>query len=335
VLGHVRHDPSTETKFGASMPNFLITGGAGHIGSALVRALAKDQCNTIVVADNLLTGSIERVPIHAANVRFARCDINVLNDIAGLFSNCRFDYVFHLAAVVGVRRTLAHPLWVLRDAAGIENVLNLSRRNGVKRVYYSSSSEVYGEPTELPQHEQTTPLNSRLPYAVVKNLGETYLRTYHREFGLGYVIFRFFNTYGPHQSEDFVVPRFVLRALRGEDIQVYGDGSQSRTFCYVDDNVEACMRAYQQGLDAETINIGSDHGVTIRSLAERVIAMTDSKSRLVFTSPLAEGDMRARLPDSTKMRRLLGRELTSIEEGLHRLVAHYRSSGAWERAKTA
>jgi UDP-glucose 4-epimerase len=317
------------------MPNFLVTGGAGNIGSALVHALADDARNKIVVADNLLSGCIRRVPAHASNVRFARCDVNVFKDIAALFSNYRFDYVFHFAAVVGVQRTLAHPLWVLRDVAGIENVLNLSRNSGVKRVYYSSSSEVYGEPTELPQHEQTTPLNSRLPYAVIKNLGETYLRTYHREFGLGYVIFRFFNTYGPHQSEDFVVPRFVLRALRGEDIQIYGDGSQSRTFCYVDDNIEACIHAYEQGVDAETINIGSDDSVTIRALAERVVAMTDSRSRLVFTPPLVEGDMKARMPDIAKMRRLLGRDLTPIDEGLHRLVAHYRSSGAWERARTA
>jgi UDP-glucuronate decarboxylase len=317
------------------MPNFLVTGGAGNVGSALVHALAKDTCNTVVVADNLLTGSIARVPRDAPNVRFVRCDVNVFNDVAPLFFNYRFDYVFHFAAVVGVQRTLANPLWVLRDVTGIENVLNLSKNTGVKRVYYSSSSEVYGEPTELPQHEQTTPLNSRLPYAVIKTLGETYLRTYHREFGLGYTIFRFFNTYGPNQSEDFVVPRFVLRALRGEDITIYGDGSQSRTFCYVDDNIEACLRAYELNAEAETINIGNDDQVTIRELAERVIALTGSKSRLVFNPPLAEGDMLARRPDIAKMRRLLGRDLTSLDEGLRRLIEHYGRNGLSNQARPA
>jgi UDP-glucuronate decarboxylase len=309
------------------MSSFLVTGGAGNIGSALVHALAEDAGNTVVVADNLLTGRIERLFGHGKNVRFVRCDVNVLDDIAPLFLECGFDYVFHLAAVVGVQRTLEHPMWVLGDVKGIENILELSREMGVKRIYYSSSSEVYGEPTELPQHEQTTPLNSRLPYAVVKNLGETYLRAYHREFGLGYVIFRFFNTYGPNQSEDFVVPRFVVRALRGDDIAIHGDGSQSRTFCYVDDNIEACLCAHGQDIDAETINIGNDESVTILELAERVIAMTGSRSRLVFKPPLAEGDMRARRPDIAKMRRLLGRNLTPLDTGLGRLIEHYRRHG--------
>ena len=176
------------------MTTFLVTGGAGNIASALVNALARDRDSLIVVADNLLTGSLYKVPLAKENVKFIKCDVNNYNDIAPLFFTFQFDFVFHYAAVVGVQRTLSNPLWVLRDITGIENVLNLSKNTGVKRIYYSSSSEVYGEPAEFPQNERTTPLNSRLPYAVVKNVGETYLRTYHREFGLKYVIFRFFNT---------------------------------------------------------------------------------------------------------------------------------------------
>lgn len=309
------------------MAKFLVTGGAGNIASALVNALARDPDNFIVVADNLLTGSIEKIPRQMPNVRFVKCDVNVFNDVAPLFFTYHFDYVFHYAAVVGVQRTLSNPLWVLRDVTGIENVLGLAKNTGVERVYFSSSSEVYGEPAEFPQNEQTTPLNSRLPYAVVKNVGETYLRAYHREFGLSYVIFRFFNTYGPNQSDDFVVPRFLLQALRGEDITIYGDGSQTRTFCFVDDNVEACLRVHELGVDAETINIGSDDEISIRTLAERIIAVTGSSSKLVFKPPLAEGDMSGRRPDVTKMRRLLGRELTPLDEGLRRLVEHYRRHG--------
>lgn len=308
------------------MATFLVTGGAGNIASALVGALAKDDDNFVVVADNLITGSLAKVPLRRGNVRFIKCDVNDYKDIAPLFFTFRFDYVFHYAAVVGVQRTLANPLWVLRDITGIENVLGLSKNTGVKRVYYSSSSEVYGEPSEYPQNETTTPLNSRLPYAVVKNVGETFLRTYYREFGLKYVIFRFFNTYGPNQSADFVVPRFLRQALRDEDITVYGDGSQTRTFCYVDDNVEACLSAHRQELDCETLNIGSDDEISILSLAQRIIAIANSRSRIVFKPPLPEGDMAGRRPDIAKMRRLLGRRLTSLEEGIPRLIAHYEAN---------
>jgi UDP-glucose 4-epimerase len=290
-----------------------------------VGALSKDEANLVVVADNLLTGRLHKVPRATGNVKFIKCDVNDFKDIAPLFFTFKFDYVFHFAAVVGVQRTLSNPLWVLRDITGIENVLSLSKNTGVKRVYYSSSSEVYGEPSEYPQHETTTPLNSRLPYAVVKNVGETYLRTYFREFDLKYVIFRFFNTYGPNQSEDFVVPRFLRQALNDEDITVYGDGSQTRTFCYVDDSIEACIKAHASDVECETLNVGSDSEISILTLARKIIEITNSKSKVAFMPPLPEGDMAGRRPDVTKMRRLLGRELTSLEEGVRRLIAHYGS----------
>lgn len=307
------------------MTNFLVTGGAGNIASALVNELAKDKNNLIVIADNLLTGHLKKVPIHLANVKFIKCDCNLFNDIAPLFFTFKFDYVFHYAAVVGVERTLKNPLWVLRDITGIENVLGLSKNTGVERVYYASSSEVYGEPFDFPQHEDTTPLNSRLPYAVVKNVGESYLRTYFQEFGLNYLIFRFFNTYGPNQSEDFVVPRFLKRALKNQDIEIYGDGSQTRTFCFVDDNVEACLKFHNDDQEADTVNIGSDDEISILALAERIIKITNSKSKILFKPSLPEGDMAGRRPDISKMRRLLKRELTSLDQGLHKLVIHYEN----------
>ena len=307
------------------MSKFLITGGAGNIASALVNALSKDGDNFIVVADNLLTGSLHKVPLKKSNVKFIKCDVNNYNDIAPLFFTFHFDYVFHYAAVVGVQRTLSNPLWVLRDISGIENVLNLSKNTGVRRIYYSSSSEVYGETAEFPQNERTTPLNARLPYAVVKNVGETYLRTYYREFGLQYVIFRFFNTYGPNQSDDFVVPRFVRQALKNGDISIYGDGAQTRTFCYVDDNIDACLNAHRSDMECETLNVGCDDEISILTLAKRIIDVTKSKSKIVFKPPLAEGDMVGRRPDISKMRALLGRELMSLDDGIRRLIAHYQS----------
>ncbi|MFM7902004.1 MAG: NAD-dependent epimerase/dehydratase family protein, partial [Bacteroidota bacterium] len=156
----------------------------------------------------------------------------------------RFEYVFHYAALVGVKRTLENPVMVLNDITGIKNVLNLSKNTGVKRVFFSSSSEVYGEPVEFPQNEHTTPLNSRLPYAIVKNVGEAYLRSFKQEYDLAFTIFRFFNTYGPQQSNDFVMSKFITAALSNTDITIYGDGSQTRTFCYIDDNVDACLSAF-------------------------------------------------------------------------------------------
>ena len=308
------------------MSKILVTGGAGNVASALIARLAQDADNTIVIADNLLTGSMSKVPKDRSNVIFIKCDVNDYNDISPLFFAYNFEYVFHFAAVVGVQRTLENPLMVLNDIRGIENVLSLSKNTGVRRVYYSSSSEVYGEPFEIPQNELTTPLNSRLPYAIVKNVGEAFLKTYYQEFGLNYLIFRFFNTYGPNQSEDFVVPRFIRQALNNEDITIYGDGSQTRTFCYVDDNVEACVNAHYTGaVENDTINIGSDVECSIRSLAEKVIDICGSSSNIIHLPPLPEGDMTRRQPDITKMKGLLDHDLVPLEEGIQRLVEYYRS----------
>jgi UDP-glucose 4-epimerase len=210
------------------MVDVLITGGAGFIASSLADRLLRMGGHRVVIVDNLRTGRLENVPVHP-DCTFIRCDVNEYRDIAPVMSACRFRYVFHYAALVGVERTLANPVEVLRDITGIENILRLSKNTGVRRVFYASSSEVYGEPVTLPQHEHTTPLNSRLPYAIVKNVGEAYCRSFQQEYGLDYTVFRFFNTYGPRQSPDFVMSRFLRAALRGDDITVYGDGSQSRT----------------------------------------------------------------------------------------------------------
>lgn len=306
------------------MESILVTGGAGNIGSALVRALVKRPDTNVIVADNLLTGSIEKIKLDSMNFTFVKCDVNDFDDISSLFYRFRFTHVFHFAAVVGVQRTLANPLLVLRDITGIENVLRLCKNTGVRRVYFSSSSEVYGEPFEIPQNENTTPLNSRLPYAVVKNVGEVYLRTFQREFGLPYTIFRFFNTYGPRQSEDFVLPRFVRAALDGKPLQVYGDGSQTRTFCYVDDTVDTCVTVHAEAAcENDVINIGSDDEMSILNLAQAVIRLTGSNSVIEFLPPLTEGDMSRRCPDNSKMRELLKRHLVPLQEGVKRLVEHF------------
>ncbi|HEY1054235.1 MAG TPA: NAD-dependent epimerase/dehydratase family protein, partial [Emticicia sp.] len=190
------------------MSKILITGGAGNVGGSLANYLSQNPQHSIVIFDNLLTGSVDKLPSKSlSNWKFIRGDVNNYRDIAAVMLAYQFDYVFHYAAVVGVKRTLDNPKMVLDDIEGIKNVLDLAKNTGVKRVFYSSSSEVYGEPVEIPQHEETTPLNSRLPYAIVKNLGEAFLKSYYQEYGLNYTIFRFFNTYGPNQSIDFVVAK--------------------------------------------------------------------------------------------------------------------------------
>src|ERR1035441_7064120 len=190
----------------------LITGGAGFIGSCLADKLIEYPENFVVMVDDLSTGNIKRLPASNSNWCFIKCNCNDYRDISDIMTSYKFDYVFHYAAVVGVKRTLENPVSVLKDIQGIKYILGLCKNTGVKRVFFSSSSEVYGEPFEHPQNELTTPLNSRLPYAVVKNVGEAFLRSYKQEFNLDYTIFRFFNTYGPKQSNDFVMSRFIRAA---------------------------------------------------------------------------------------------------------------------------
>jgi UDP-glucuronate decarboxylase len=306
------------------MIRILITGGAGFVGSCLAEKLASNADNYVVVVDNLRTGELAKVPVSEhKNIHFIKCDANDYRDISAVFYAYRFDYVFHYAALVGVLRTLQHPVAVLEDIAGIENILKLSKNTGVRRVYFSSSSEVYGEPVEFPQNEDTTPLNSRLPYAIVKNVGEAYLRSYEKEFGLEYTIFRFFNTFGPKQSKDFVISKFIRAALNNESIAIYGDGSQTRTFCFIDDNIEACSNAFYQNMYVnDVVNVGGTIEITILEVAQTIIRLTNSKSEIRFVAPLEEGDMTRRKPDTAKMSKLINRPLVTFEEGLKKVIAN-------------
>ncbi len=300
----------------------LVTGGAGFIGSGIAAKLAADPDNFVVIVDNLKTGSVDKIPVSPfQNIKFIKADVNDFRDIGSIFNAYRFEYVFHYAALVGVKRTLENPVLVLNDIIGIKNVLNLSKNTGVQRIYFSSSSEVYGEPVEFPQNEHTTPLNSRLPYAIVKNVGEAYLRAYKQEYDLDFTIFRFFNTYGPRQSKDFVMSKFLYAALNSHDITIYGDGSQTRTFCYIDDNVDACLNAlYNNLMINDVVNIGMDNEISILELAHLIIRVTGSSSKIVHLPALKEGDMTRRRPDNTKMKQLLNRTLTPLEDGIRKLI---------------
>jgi nucleoside-diphosphate-sugar epimerase len=307
------------------MKNILVTGGAGNIGSALVEALVKNVDFHVVVIDNLITGNVKKMPANAPNLTFIKADVNDYKEISAIMLAYKFDYVFHYAALVGVKRTLDNPVMVLNDINGIRNVLDLAKYTSVKRVFYSSSSEVYGEPVEFPQNEFTTPLNSRLPYAVVKNIGESFLKSYHKEYGQNFTIFRFFNTYGPKQSEDFVVSKFIHLALADKDITLYGDGMQTRTFCYIEDNIEVTLKTLMQNLCInEVLNVGNDQEYTIKELAEHIISLTNSKSKIIHLPPLEEGDMTRRKPDIERMRKVIDRNLTPLQKGLELTIQSFR-----------
>jgi nucleoside-diphosphate-sugar epimerase len=308
------------------MNYILITGGAGFIPGSLAEKLSEDQNNFIVLVDNFVTSSPAKVP-KASNIKFIKCDVNNYSDIAPIMSSYRFNNVFHYAALVGVKRTLENPISVLKDINGIKNILDLSKNTGVNRVFFSSSSEVYGEPVEFPQNEHTTPLNSKLPYAIVKNVGEAFLKSYEKEYDLKYTIFRFFNTYGPRQSNDFVVAKFINAAMNNEDITLYGNGLQTRTFCYIDDNIEATINALIEDKHInDTVNIGNNIETSVADLAKIIIELTSSKSKIIFLPPLKEGDMTRRKPDISKMKILLKRDILSLEEGLKKVISAIKSN---------
>jgi nucleoside-diphosphate-sugar epimerase len=302
----------------------LITGGAGFIASSLADTILNSNKYFVVAIDNFLSGSKKNISkLHPHNYKFLECDVNNFEELNLIMSLYKFDYVFHYAAVVGVQRTLDFPLKVLNDIEGIKNVMLISKNNNVKRVFFSSSSEVYGEPVEFPQNEFTTPLNSKLPYAIVKNIGEAFLKSYNKEFGLNYTIFRFFNTYGIKQSTDFVISKFLFSALKNDNITIFGDGLQKRTFCYIDDNIETVIRCLENNLIInEVINIGSDIEFTILDLAHIIIEKTNSTSKIIHLPALAEGDMTRRLPDNTKMKNILKKELTTLDVGIEKIISN-------------
>ncbi len=298
------------------MIRVLVTGAAGFIPSSLIDALMNKGIYQVIGIDNFLSGDIQNISEHP-NFKFIKADANSYQDISVIMTSYSFDYVFHYAAVVGVKRTLDHPALVLHDIQGIKNILDLCKNTGVKRIFFSSSSEVYGEPVEIPQHEETTPLNSRLPYAIVKNVGESYLKVYQQEFSLPYTILRFFNTYGPKQSNDFVISKFIHAALHDRDITIYGDGLQTRTFCYIDDNIDFTVKIFEEDLFVnDVVNVGHDFQYTMNELADMIIHLSGSNSKKVHLKPLKEGDMTRRQPDITKMKKVLDRELVSLKDGL-------------------
>lgn len=308
----------------------LVTGGAGFVGSNMIdRLLALGA--QVVCIDNLSTGKNSNLvkALEYSTFTFVQGDANKKEDIVSLFEKWKFDYVFHYAATVGVIRTVENPLAVLNDIEGVKHLLEESQKQGVKKVMYASSSEVYGEPVELPEREDAR-LNAELPYATVKLMGEHFMRTYYEAFGLKTCSLRFFNVYGPKQDATalgFVAGVFMRQALRGEDITLFGEGNQTRDFVYVDDNIEATLRALlSDKTNGEAMNIGRGTPVTIRELAEKVLQMSGNSSlKLQFLPLRKSGEILHRTPSIAKMQACI--EFvppTTLEQGLQKTFAWYK-----------
>ena len=316
----------------------LITGGAGFIGSHLAEALLAAG-HPVTVVDNLSTGRFENIAhlADAPGFRFAIEDIRNEVVMDRLMSEC--NVVFHLAAAVGVNLIVKSPIHTIEvNVDGTQTVLRLARRYR-RKVLIASTSEVYGKGVRVPFSEEDdsvlgTTTKSRWSYATSKALDEFLALAYHKEVGLPVVIFRLFNTVGPRQTGHYgmVIPRFVQWALRGEPIQVYGDGQQTRCFAAVGDVVRAIIGlADAPQAVGEVFNIGSSDEVAICALAERVRARAGSQSEIVlvpYDQAYEAGfeDMRRRVPDTRKIRAAIGwQPTTTLDEIIDQVIAYYRS----------
>ncbi|HEX9611782.1 MAG TPA: UDP-glucuronic acid decarboxylase family protein [Gemmatimonadales bacterium] len=303
----------------------LVTGAAGFLGSHLCdRLLAQDH--TVVGMDNLITGA----PANLAHLeqhrgfQFVRHDVSTFIDVPG-----PVDGILHFASPASPIDYLELPIPTLKvGALGTHNALGLAKAKGA-RFFLASTSEVYGDPLVHPQPESywgnVNPVGPRGVYDEAKRFAEAMTMAYHRYHGLETRIARIFNTYGPRMrpNDGRVVSNFIVQALRGAPLTVYGDGSQTRSFCYVDDLIEGIVRLFERG-GAEPTNIGNPHEFTVRQLAERVLALTGSRSAIV-ERPLPEDDPRVRRPDITRARDTLGWEpRVTLEDGLRRTIDYFR-----------
>ena len=300
------------------MTHFLITGGAGFIGSHLADALLA-RGDTVTIIDNLSTGRFENIEHLVDNPRFRFAIDDISNEIVldRLASQC--EVIVHLAAAVGVELVVQSPVHTITtNIGGTEAVLRSARRYRVKTLI-ASSSEVYGKGYHVPFCEDDDVLlgptcRHRWAYAASKMVDEFLGMAYHREYSLPVISFRLFNTVGPRQVGRYgmVMPRFVGAALEGETLQVYGDGTQTRCFCHAKDAVRAIMAlAGEPSAVGRVFNIGSTEPISILDLAQRVIRLTNSPSDIVFVpyeEAYAEGfeDMARRVPDISRIREVAG-----------------------------
>jgi dTDP-glucose 4,6-dehydratase len=306
------------------MPRALVTGAAGFLGSHLSEYLL-DHGWSVVGMDNLLTGDVANIE-HLTGREFVFVKHNVSN-----FINVEgpLDAIFHFASPASPIDYLKLPIQTLKvGSLGTLNALGVAKAKGA-RFLIASTSEVYGDPLVHPQREDywgnVNPVGPRGVYDEAKRFAEAMTMAYHRYHGVQTRIVRIFNTYGPRMrvEDGRAIPAFLSQALRNEDVTVFGDGSQTRSLCYVSDLIDGIYRLMMSEV-ADPVNIGNPNEMTIRQLAEAIIELTGSKSRIV-TRPLPEDDPKVRQPDITRARTLLGWEpKVPLHEGLGVTLAYFR-----------
>ena len=304
----------------------LVTGGAGFLGSHLCDALLADGYSVIAV-DNLLTGNLSNFDHLRNDARFEFRQI----DINQPFDSGPVDYVFHFACPASPVDYTAHGIATLQvGSIGTFHALDIARKYGAK-YFVSSTSECYGDPLQHPQKEtywgNVNPIGPRSVYDESKRFTEAVTMAYHRYYKVDTRIVRIFNTYGPRMqlNDGRVIPNFMKQALRGEDLTVYGDGGQTRSFCYVSDEIEGFLRL-SKSAEHFPVNIGNPTEFTILECAKRVLAVTGSSSKIRYEA-LPPDDPKLRCPDITKARTLLGWEpKTDLETGLRLSLDYFRKA---------
>ena len=304
----------------------LITGGAGFLGSHLCERLLNEG-NEVICLDNFFTGDKNNILHLVSNPRFEvmRHDVTIPLYI-------EIDEIYNLACPASPIHYQHDPVQTTKTCVhGAINMLGLAKRTGAK-IMQASTSEVYGDPEIHPQVEsywgRVNPIGIRSCYDEGKRCAETLFLDYYRQHGLDIKIARIFNTYGPrmHANDGRVVSNFVVQALKGEDITIYGDGEQTRSFCYVDEMVDAFIRLMNSGSDfIGPVNLGNPGEFTIRELAEKTIDMVGSKSKL-NNLPLPEDDPKQRQPDISLAKEKLGWEpKIKLDEGLAKTIEYFKS----------
>jgi dTDP-glucose 4,6-dehydratase len=310
----------------------LITGAAGFLGSHLCDRFIREG-HEVIGLDNFITGHPDNIAhlVNETAFEFVRHNISTYTYVAG-----ELDGVLHFASPASPIDYLEHPIQTLKvGALGTHNALGLAKAKGA-RFFLASTSEVYGDPLEHPQTESywgnVNPIGPRGVYDEAKRFAEAMTMAYHRKHGIETRIVRIFNTYGPRMRprDGRVVSNFIVQALCGEPITIYGDGSQTRSFCYVDDEIDGIYRLFMNG-DANPTNIGNPDEYTVKQLAEIVVELTGSPSPIVYR-PLPEDDPKVRRPDITRARTMLGwSPKVPVRDGVARTIEYFRTLQGTER----
>ena len=297
----------------------LVTGGSGFIATYIVKHLLENKHHVKIL-------DLKEPKIRHKNIEFANKSIldNIINEIKGC------DAVFHFAALLGVENSDKRPLDTMRvDLEGSVNVFKSAMEANIKKMIFSSSSEVYGEPRELPIREDSTkgPVST---YGVSKLAAEMYAKAYNQEFGTDIRIVRFFNVYGPGQTANFVVPIFMNLALQNNPIKIFGEGNQTRCFTYVEDVADGVLKVFEKGKAGEAYNIGNNQPTTILELAQIVKELTGSKSQITKVgfgkeTRLKEREIEYRIPDISKIKALGWVPKTSIREGIKKILEYTKN----------